>query len=109
MPEQKGRRLLETACRTVAEEFHADVRVARFPLTLVIGAENDAYSRNTFTGVTTLYLKEWSELKFTATVMVIAITNVSSDTEHYKYLLTRIFDRARKAAPVSVSELNKER
>src|SRR5215510_9874342 len=42
-PEQRVQLLFETACQAVAEEFHVDVKIVRFPLTVVIGAENDRY------------------------------------------------------------------
>ena len=46
-------------------------------------------------------------MKFTTTVMVLAIQNVTANTNRYQYLLSRILRRARKVSPVSVTELRK--
>ena len=65
------------------------------------------FSTNDFTGNTVFYLKEWNETKFTGTVMVLAIQSVTKNTNHYEYLLSKILRHARKALPVSVTELRK--
>jgi hypothetical protein len=107
VPEPRIQLLFETTCQVVAEEFHVDVKIVRYSLTLVLGAESDLYSENGLAGDRVVYMKEWSETKFTATVMVLAIRKVTQDTNHYRYLLSRTLNRAGKISPVSVTELSK--
>jgi hypothetical protein len=108
-PEAKAKVLLGTACRVVAEEFHAqDPSEVVYPLTLVLGVRDEHWTEDEEGHDYTLYLKDWNEAKFAVAAMRLALQRLIT-RDRRKRLVREILRRSDQIAPVAASMLHGSR
>ncbi len=104
-PKDKAEVLYRTACRVVAEEFRvAEPSTYTFPLTLVLGTEDERYTANDEKHTYVVYLRDWDEQRFASSTMMLAIHRLLP-RERQQHMLAQIIKRAKSVVPVSVNEL----
>lgn len=107
VPEQTAQVLLRLSCKVAAEEFHVPGE-AEFPLTLVLGPENEEhYTADDPSRTYTVYLKEWSESRFATATMMIAVRRIALPAQ--KKMITEVLERAHAIAPIQVKQISKEK
>jgi hypothetical protein len=108
VPKEKVETLLATVQRVVSEEF--DIRQKssqRFPLTLVMGAEDERYDADDERKIYTIYLASWDETKFTAAATALAVYRLVIPQDRRKRMVTEALRRSDSLSPVHVHELRR--
>jgi hypothetical protein len=76
-----------------------------YPLTLVLGDDvEERFSADDEHNLYTIYLKAWSESRFTAVTTLIAVRRLAFPAQ--KRMVTEILKRARSILPVGVEQLS---
>jgi hypothetical protein len=105
-PEAKAKVLLSTACRVVAEEFHAhNPSEVEYPLTLVLGVKDEHWTEDEEAHAYILYLDDWNETKFAVAAMKLALQRLITQ-DRRKRLVREILWRSEQTAPVAASKLH---
>jgi len=108
VPEAKAEALLHLGCQAVAEEFHVkNTKQLAFPLTLVLGGDEEHYSANEDKGEYTVYLKRWDEAKFASSVLRLAIWRMMPRRRRNQ-LVEEMLERATRTTPVDTGTLRNE-
>jgi hypothetical protein len=101
--------LLSTACRVVAEDFHAqDPSEVVYPLTLVLGVKDEHWTEDEEGHAYTLYLNDWNEAKFAVAAMRLALQRLIT-RDRRKQLMKEILRRSDQIAPIAASKLHGSR
>lgn len=108
VPEEKGKVLLSTACRVVAEEFHvSDPSALRFSLVLVLGEKEEHYTVDEKRLEYKLYMKEWDETKFAGLAMRLCVQQFPTHQQEAR-LLKEILRRSEEISPVPANKLRRD-
>lgn len=107
VPEERVNLLYRMSRDVVAHEFQLkDARRMDFPLTLVLGEQNEQLQLDEDHQVYSVLLDKWDESKFVTSVMRLAVWRVVP-RQRRNELVLEILKRAREVGPVRVEELNK--
>jgi hypothetical protein len=107
LPVQTAQVLLRLSCKVAAEQFHV-AGETEFPLTVVVGEENEEhYIADDVNRVYTVYLKRWNESRFTTATMMIAVRRLALPAQ--KKMITEVLERAHAITPIRAQQLNKEK
>lgn len=107
VPQDTPQLLLRLSCKVAAEQFHVTGET-EFPLTLVIGEENEEhYTADDSNREYTVYLKRWNESRFTTATMMIAVRRLALPMQ--KKMITEVLQRAHAIAPIRVEQLSGEK
>jgi hypothetical protein len=103
VPAGRPEAIYHTALRVVTENFKMDEDSGLgFPLTLVLGEENERYVEDEDRKIDAIYLATWNEKKFAISVMRLAMEHLI-DRDCRNQLVGEILSRSDAIAPVSVS------
>jgi hypothetical protein len=104
VPQERAKVLLTETCRVVAKEFHVrNFSDIEYPLTLVLGEQDEGYGIDK-QGKITLYLRQWSEMKFVVWATRVAIQSLVN-REREDRLAKEILRRTDRTLPVSKNAL----
>lgn len=107
VPEQTAQILLRMSCKVAAEQFHVTGET-EFPLILILGDANEEhYSADDANRVYAVYLKQWSESRFTSATTMIAVRRLALPVQ--SKMVSEILKRTRAIIPVQVKQLSTEK
>jgi len=105
VPEEKARILLRLACRAVATEFHLrEPAKTDFDLRLVLGEKDERHGFDEQTGVPTLYLQQWNEVKFTSAAIRFAVQK-SVNHNREERMISEILRRSDQISSIPANQL----
>ncbi|HEY7095367.1 MAG TPA: hypothetical protein VH437_01475 [Terriglobales bacterium] len=105
VPEEKVTALYNATFHVVAQEFHLqDSSDLRFPVTLVLGEQNERVLGDEVGKVYVIYMNDWNEAKFALAASRIALQHLVSE-ERKNRMVSDIVRRADRITPVSAQAL----
>jgi hypothetical protein len=101
VPEKDVNLLFRTSCRVMTEEFHLDSACGvDFPVTLVLGDQNERVSGDELKQEYFIYMNQWNEAQFATSASRLILQHMVSRDRKTR-IVAEILRRVNRMAPVS--------
>jgi hypothetical protein len=101
VPEEDVHLLFRTSCRVMTEEFHLDNACGvDFPVTLVLGDQNERVSGDELKQEYFIYMNQWTEAQFATSASRLILQHMVSRDRKTR-IVAEILRRMNRMAPVS--------
>jgi hypothetical protein len=101
--------LYTMVCQQVADNFQVrDYKKLEYPLTVVLGEEQEGYSVDHAKGTATIHLQKWDEARFASTAAMIAVDHLLSNDQFHEVVMKSL-KRFWSTNPVTVGEVHTRR
>jgi len=104
-PEQRAQMLHRIICGVVGKDLHLRGKNAQFPVTLVLGEQQQRIVADEDKGIFKIYLKQWDEPSFAVSDLQVVLQR-GMVRKYWQPMVSEVVRRFQQVAPVSADDLS---